>query len=114
MDLRNMVRSKVSGTNSKRQEISKENLEKITVKKMQTIMIGALASIEQHFGFLWGKDDSTRQKTEEEREIEGIFQKIRAEILDKGNGQIRGFKDDLQLYNVELINKMVNLPVLPQ
>jgi transcription termination factor Rho len=112
MDLRNMVRSKVNNTADKnRQEISKDNLEKLIVKRMQTIMIGALASVEQHFGFLWGKDDVTKQKTEEEREIESIFQKIRAEILDKSNNQIRSIKEDLQLYDVSLIKKFINLPI---
>ena len=33
---------------------SKERLSKILKKKVETTMIGALSSIEEHFGFLWG------------------------------------------------------------
>ena len=35
----------------------KEKLLKATKKKVQTTMIGALHSIEQHFGFLWNTDN---------------------------------------------------------
>lgn len=114
MDFRDMIRSKVGGgAVNKRQEISKDNLEKSTIKKMQTIMIGALASVEQNFGFLWAKDE-TKILTEEEREIKALFDKVRSEILDKGNGQIRNFKQELELYNIELIKQMVSIPVIPQ
>ena len=36
---------------------SKERLSKILKKKVETTMIGALSSIEEHFSFLWSSDN---------------------------------------------------------
>ena len=37
---------------------SKDRLSKILKKKVQTTMIGAISSIEDHFAFLWTAEDS--------------------------------------------------------
>ena len=38
---------------TKYKQVSKERLLKISQKKIQTTMIGALSTIEKYFGFLW-------------------------------------------------------------
>lgn len=116
MDYQDLIKKKMNRDLRKedhRQEQSKTNLEKSTVKKMQTIMIGALACMEQNLGFLWGHNED-RVSTKEELELKDLFNKIRNEILDKGNGQIRNFKQELELYKVEQKTNMIQLPVLPQ
>lgn len=40
-----------SDKNTKYKEVSKERLLKISKKKIQTTMIGALSTVEKHFGF---------------------------------------------------------------
>lgn len=60
-------------------------------KKIQTTMIGALSSIEEHFSFLWQDDPEMMSK----------YQKLRSEILDKGNKQIRYIDLDLSNYEVQ-------------
>lgn len=112
MDLRNMVQNKLNKnqTEEKRMDAAKDCLDKCVVKKMQTIMIGALASVEQNFGFLWGYNEN-RELTPEEEELKDIFNKVRSEILDKGNGQVRNFKTELGLYKIELAKKTIQLPI---
>ena len=73
-----------------RSEQDMEELARNMRKKIETTMIGALSSIEEHLGFLW-KDDAGM--------IEA-YQKLRSEILDKGNKQIRYIDVDLSNYNV--------------
>ena len=46
--------------------VSKERLLKISQKKIQTTMIGALSSIEKHFGFLWGHEDKEELTAEQQ------------------------------------------------
>ena len=40
----------------RKKEVSRETLFKSSKKKIQTTMIGALSTIEEGFGFLWGFD----------------------------------------------------------
>ena len=69
-------------------------------KKIQTTMIGALSSIEDHFNFLIQDDEKIRE----------IYNKLRSEILDKGNKQIRYIEIDLENYSVSK-NKNKNIPI---
>ncbi len=77
---------------------SKERLKVIITKKMRTIMIGAIASIEEEFQ-AWLKLNGKR--TLEEQEFFNAFQACRASILDKGNDKIRDVEDELAQYVVE-------------
>ena len=47
-------------------EVSKERLLKISKKKIQTTMIGALSTLEEKFGFLWGRDNKESLTPEQE------------------------------------------------
>lgn len=91
---------------------SKERLSKILRKKVETTMIGAISSIEDHFGFLWEIKDS--EMTAEKKFMYEIFQKIRSEILDKGNSQARNIDAELNQYEVKWMRYSMNIPVKPR
>lgn len=89
---------------------SQERLGKIIETKMKTIMIGALAVIEQEFGHLWKKGAMTKL-TKEEESLLRTYEKIRKDILDKGNLQIRNVKQELEQYEIEWKRYNIVLPV---
>lgn len=81
---------------------SKRQLEKNIRKMGEIIMIGAIASIEQRFGFLWGKDK--QEYTEEENQLYEIWENLRKDILDKGNANIQKTIDMLGPFDVYMGN----------
>ena len=87
---------------------SKERLSKILKKKVETTMIGALSSIEEHLSFLWESEGSL---SKEQQEMYDTYQKIRSEILDKGNTQARNIDAELNQYEVTWLKYQVNIPV---
>tara|TARA_A100001201_G_C4026695_1_gene182228 strand:+ start:448 stop:825 length:378 start_codon:yes stop_codon:yes gene_type:complete len=87
---------------------SKERLGKILKKKVQTTMIGALSSVENHFGFLW---DCDGDMSEQQKLMYDLYQKLRSEILDKGNTQARNIDAELNQYEVKWLRYSVNIPV---
>jgi len=90
---------------------SKDRLSKILRKKVETTMIGAISSLEDHFSFLWAAQDS--EMTEEKKFMFDIFQKVRSEILDKGNSQSRNIDAELNQYEVKWMRYSVEIPVKP-
>jgi len=88
---------------------SKDRLSKILRKKVETTMIGAISSIEDHFAFLWTAEDS--QMTEEKKFMYELFQKVRSEILDKGNTQARNVDAELNQYEVKWLRYSMDIPV---
>ena len=88
---------------------SKDRLSKILKKKIQTTMIGALSSIEQHLGFLWESDGTL---TEDQKAMKAIYEQIRSEVLDKGNNQARNIDAELSQYEIEWLRYKVNIPVI--
>ena len=93
----------------KYKEDSKDRLSKIVKKKIETTMIGALSSIEQHLGFLW--ESKNGQLSQEQQVMLDLYQKIRSEILDKGNTQARNIDAELAQYDVKWLRYSVNIPV---
>lgn len=87
---------------------SKDRLSKILKKKIQTTMIGALSSIEENFGFLW--DDSKSPLSKEA--MKELYNKVRSEILDRGNNQARNIDAELAQYDVEWLRYSVKIPVV--
>ena len=89
---------------------SKFRLSKILKKKVETTMIGALSSVEEHFSFLWtnknGSDLSPEQKI-----MYDTFQKVRSEILDKGNTQARNVDAELNQYDIKWLKYSITIPV---
>ena len=94
----------------KYKEISKDRLYQIAKKKIQTTMIGALSTLENNFGFLWGLGGDNNI-TPEQEELREIFEKVRSEILDRGNTQIRNLEAEITNYDINWKKYTVNLPV---
>jgi transcription termination factor Rho len=85
---------------------SKERLKKIARKKIQTTMIGALDSIEKHFGFLWEEDEEGRNSG-----LRDTYELVRQEILDRGNEQMRNLDHELNQYDIEWLRYQLTIPV---
>lgn len=88
---------------------SRDRLSKILKKKVETTMIGALSSIEDHFSFLWTSQEDTLSP--EQKIMYDLFQKVRSEILDKGNTQSRNVDAELAQYDVKWLRYQVSLPL---
>lgn len=100
------------------QDDSRGRLSKISSKKIKTTMIGALSAIEKTFGFLWGLDEngnpSNEPLTDDELHAKKLYDKLRAEILDLGNKQIRNLEDELSQYTIEWNRYHIKLQVKPE
>lgn len=89
---------------------SKDRLSKILKKKIQTTMIGALSTIEENFGFLWQNENG--QLTNDQKLMKDLYQKVRSEILDKGNNQARNIDAELAQYEVEWLRYTMKIPLI--
>lgn len=87
---------------------SRDRLSKILKKKVETTMIGALSSVEDHFSFLWTNDGAM---TPEQKMMYDTFQKVRSEILDKGNSQARNVDAELAQYEVKWLRYQTTIPM---
>ena len=90
---------------------SRDRLSKILRKKIETTMIGALSSIEEHLGFLWSHKNN-ESLTEDQIYMKDLYQKIRSEILDKGNTQARNVDAELSQYDVKWLKYTIKMPVI--
>tara|TARA_Y100001938_G_scaffold117034_1_gene161332 strand:- start:992 stop:1363 length:372 start_codon:yes stop_codon:yes gene_type:complete len=88
---------------------SRVRLSKILKKKVETTMIGALSSIEEHFSFLWTATHG--EMTPEQQIMFDTFQKVRSEILDKGNTQSRNVDAELSQYDIKWLRYNATIPV---
>ena len=95
----------------KYREISRDRLYHFAKKKIQTTMIGALSSVEAHFGFLWGIGED-EDITPEQEQIKAIFEEARSEILDRGNTQMRNLEAEISNYDINWKRYTINLPVV--
>ena len=91
------------------QERSKERLHREIKKRIETTMIGSLASVEKFFGELWGHGN--KDLTPEQAQMEDIFEELRSEILDRGNHQIRSIESELESYDVVWQKYHINIPI---
>lgn len=90
---------------------SKDKLAKTLKKKIQTTMIGALSTIEENFGFLW-TNESGEALTKDQEVMKNIYNKMRSEILDRGNNQARNIDAELSQYEIECIRYQIKIPVI--
>ncbi len=93
-------------------EISRDKLFKVSKKKIQTTMIGALSTVEEIFGFLWGLGMPEEDRTEEQQKIQELYEDARAKILDRGNTQIRNLESEFVNYDITRKKYMITLPVV--
>lgn len=96
---------------SKYKSDSKDRLSKILKKKIQTTMIGALSTIEENFSFLWN-NESGEPLTKDQETMKNLYNKVRSEILDRGNNQARNIDAELAQYEVEWMRYQVKIPVI--
>ena len=96
---------------NRKQEADKDKLQQLLIKSMKTIMIGAVATVEEKLGLLWAHGQN-RQLTEQEQELQNVFMDLRKEILDKGNTQIRNCKQLMDGYTIEFNGFSITLPVV--
>jgi hypothetical protein len=89
---------------------SKDRLSKILKKKIQTTMIGALSTIEEHFGFLWNNEENPTN--DQQKLMQDLYNKVRSEILDRGNHQARNIDAELSQYEVEWLRYSLEMPVI--
>ncbi len=94
----------------RKKEVSKDALFKSCKKKIQTTMIGALDVVEKRFGFLWSFEGSDELSVEQ-KQLKDIYDEARADILDKGNTQIRILESEFSNYEVTKKKFQINLPV---
>ena len=92
-------------------DVSKNKLFNVSKKKIQTTTIGALSTIEEKFGFLWGFDLEESQRTPEQKHVHEIYEEIRAKILDRGNTQIRNLESEFINYDIIRKKHYITLPV---
>lgn len=113
MDQFEKNRQILSDYKNRREDVLKNDgqrsLSDVVNKKLKTIMIGSIHSIEKHLGFLWGHEDN-EELTEDQMILRDLFQLVRTEILDKGNAQSRYIDSELSQYEIK--KKKFNL-VLP-
>ena len=107
--VRKSEKYKTDKTN-KYKEVSKDRLLKISKKKIQTTMIGALSTVEKHFGFLWGHE-SGEALTPEQEHVKQLYDEVRSEILDRGNNQARNLEAEFNNYEINWLRYQITLPV---
>lgn len=78
-------------------------------KKLLTTGVGALATFEEFFGYLWGQ--GKEELTENEREFRSLYQQVRDIVFDNVNAQIRGAQAELNLHSVEYRGNRVNFSI---
>ena len=110
--VRKSEKYKTDKTN-KNKEVSKDRLLKISKKKIQTTMIGALSTVEKHFGFLWGHE-SPDALTPEQEHMKELYDLVRSEILDRGNNQGRNLETEFMNYDITWLRYQITLPLKPQ
>ena len=89
---------------------SRLRLSKILKKKIQTTMIGALSSLEEHFSFLWTSDSG--ELSSDQKTMLNLYNNVRSEILDKGNNQLRNIDAELAQYEVEWQRYHMDIPFI--
>ena len=95
-------------------EISKDALFRSSKKKIQTTMIGALSTLEEGFGFLWGfsaENTGDEELSPEQQHLKDIYDEARAKILDRGNTQIRNLEAEFAQYEITQKRHSLNIPV---
>lgn len=81
---------------------SRNRLKRIAHKKFRTCFIFALAEFENTFGFeLWGHNSPENEITHEKKDNRMRWDKVRKNILDKGNAQSRALGMEIDLHRVE-------------
>ena len=96
------------------QEQSAKRLGTIIETKLKTSFIGALSQFEQEFGYLWGHGKGQDELTDEELKMRIKWEKVRNNVLNNGNNQIRAIQNELTQYTVKWNRYQYNISVKEQ
>lgn len=80
---------------------SDKRLRRIAEKKFKTTMIFPIAEFERAFGHIWADGKDTHDLTKEQMSHRALWQRIRSDILDNGNKQMRALLKELNSHTVE-------------
>lgn len=80
---------------------AKRSLSDYINKQAETIMIGALAAIEQNFGHLWGYGKDDEVLSPKERDMKDRWQITRTRILDLGNSRMANIKEEFEYFIIQ-------------
>lgn len=107
--LKDMIKDKVA--NIAPPEESKQKIIECVNRHVRTTMVGAVATVEHYFGFLWGLNED-REITAEEQELANKFAELRSQVFDIGNLQMRNFAGELHQYIISRKKYSLTLPVI--
>lgn len=79
-----------------KQQRSKEKLKKVISTKFRTTFIGAISSVEEFFGFLWGHNLPEEELTGNQKKWREVWLECRTSILNNGNSQLRAIDNELK------------------
>jgi hypothetical protein len=79
---------------------SKRRLKNITDRKFKTCFIYPLAEFEAVFGSIWGHGLSEEELNTEQKMNKAKWDRVRMNILNKGNAQRRALQTEIDLYDV--------------
>lgn len=82
------------------ERLHQERLLLILRKKLSRIFIGDIQLIEHYLGELWGHGKPAEERTPEELWWFRKWQRLRTEILDNGNFQLRSVESEVLLHKV--------------
>jgi len=93
-----------------RDEKNKNRFKNICKKKFQTSFIFPIAEFEEEFGKeLWGLGIKDEELTNEQKLNKIKWDRLRKSVLDKGNGQLRAFLAEIELYSIEYQGYKLNM-----
>ena len=110
--LRALKKKMVEENSKKYDDESGKRLTRIIETKFKTSFIGALSCFEETFGFLWGHN-SNEELTEEQQFMKDLWEQTRTSVLNNGNNQIRGWKNEMEQYTIHWDRYQMTLPVKP-
>lgn len=99
-ELRQMIAERKRVMDENNRLYSKKRLADNMQKKIKTTMIGALSCFEDFFGELWGIDKAEEELTKEEMDYRDLWEKVRYEVLNKGNKQSRIAVEEIEEYTI--------------
>jgi len=99
--LADLRKQQIEESKMSRNEKNKERFKNICRKKFQTCFIFPIAEFEETFGKeLWGNGLQDSELTEKQKLNKLKWDRLRKNVLDKGNGQLRAFLSEIELYNI--------------
>ena len=113
VQMRSLVDRAKAAREQKFLEISRKRLDEIIARKIRTSFIGALASFEEEFGFLWGAGKNEADLTQEESDMRELWIRARTKTLNNGNTQLRAAQTEIANHVVKWNRYHVDFVVKP-